>query len=160
MKGGVNMGGRPRVLTSNTKKNLTKDEIAKREKEESILNEFPKLPKTPPKKLEGIAKEEYLRIQPSLSMLPIADLDLGQVVAYCEFYADFIEASEEMKKEGIVITGVNGDTKINPAFNAKEKAHQRMQSIARTIGMTVDSRLKIITPSVEEKSDKFDEFFT
>lgn len=160
MKGGVKMaGGRPRVLTANSKQNLTKEEIAQREKEEALLDEFPKIPVTPPKQLEGIAREEYLRIQPSLSMLPIADLDLGQVVAYCEFYQDFIESSEELKKEGMIVTAMNGDTKINPAFNAKEKAHQRMQSIARTIGMTVDSRLKIITPKVEEKSDKFDEFF-
>lgn len=160
MKGGVKMsGGRPRTLVSNSKKNYTKEEIAQREKEEALLNEFPKIPVTPPKHLKGIAKKEYERIQPSLSMLPIADLDLGQVVAYCEFYQDFIEASEEVKKEGMIVLAMNGDTKINPAFNAKEKAHQRMQSIARTIGMTVDSRLKIITPKVEEKSDEFDEFF-
>lgn len=153
------MAGRPRTLSQNTKKNLTKEELEQKQTEESMLDEFPKLPKTPPTHLNKIAKKEYRRIIKSLQLLPIADLDLGQVVAYCEFYADFVEASQKVAEEGLVIEAANGDTKINPSFNAKEKAHQRMQSIARTIGMTVDSRLKIITPPKEDKGDIYDDFF-
>ena len=93
-----------------------------------------------------------------IQLLPIADLDLGQVVAYCEFYSDFIEASDHLKDAPIVVETDKG-SQINPWFNAKEKAHQRMQSIARTIGMTVDSRLKIIAPKQEESGDAYDNFF-
>lgn len=153
------MGGRPRKLSHNTTGNFTKEQLEQKEQEEQMLSEFPKLPKTAPKSLNPIARKEYNRIKHSLQLLPIADLDLGQVVAYCEFYADFVEASQKVAEEGIVIEAVNGDTKINPSFNAKEKAHQRMQSIARTIGMTVDSRLKIITPPKEDKGDIYDDFF-
>lgn len=152
------MAGRPRSLSQNMSKNLTKSELEQKELEEEMLNEFPKLPKTPPTHLSKVAKKEYRRIIKSLQLLPIADLDLGQVVAYCEFYADFIAASDHLKEEPIVIDTIKG-TQINPWFNAKEKAHQRMQSIARTIGMTVDSRLKIIAPKQEESSDAYDDFF-
>lgn len=152
------MAGRPRTLSHNTSKNLTKEELAKRQVEEEMLNEFPKLPKTPPTHLNRVAKKEYRRIIKSLQLLPIADLDLGQVVAYCEFYSDFIEASDHLKDAPIVVETDKG-SQINPWFNAKEKAHQRMQSIARTIGMTVDSRLKIIAPKQEESGDAYDNFF-
>lgn len=153
------MAGRPRTLSHNTSKNLTKEELEEKQAEEEMLNEFPKLPKTPPSHLNKTAKKEYRRIIKSLQLLPIADLDLGQVIAYCEFYTDFVEASQKVADEGLVIEAANGDTKINPSFNAKEKAHQRMQSIARTIGMTVDSRLKIIAPKQTESGDAYDDFF-
>lgn len=48
--------------------------------------------------------------------------------------------------------------KINPAFNVKEKAGIRMQQTANTLGLTIDSRLRIVVPEEEEEDDPFAQF--
>lgn len=148
--------GRRRKLTENTKKNFTKAELKERHQAEERLSQFAPIPDEPPSWLDKDGQAEYIRIIESLKQLPIADLDYNQVAAYCSFYRDFVIASNRLKKEGAVIKAGNGSTKINPAFNVKKEAQTRMQSIASTLGMTIDSRLKIIAPPEDDgSSDPF-----
>lgn len=142
--------GRRRKLTVNTRKNFTKAELAERSYTEQRLSQFDPIPEDPPNWLDKEGKEEYQRIITSLKQLPISDLDYGQVAAYCSFYRDFVKASRRLNKEGSVIPTANGGTKINPAFNVKKEAQTRMQSIASTLGMTIDSRMKIISPPEDD----------
>lgn len=150
--------GRRRKLSTNTTGNFTKEEIEEKKEAEEKLSQFNPIPDEPPTWLDKPGKEEYLRIIDSLKELPIADLDYNQVAAYCGFYSDFIKASRRVAREGAVIKTSTGATKINPAFNVKKEAHTRMQSIASTIGMTIDSRLKIVAPKINvEPDDPFKE---
>lgn len=142
--------GRRRKLTENTSKNFTTAEKEERQQAEERLSQFNQIPEEPPNWLDKAGKEEYRRIIDSLKQLPIADLDYNQVAAYCGFYSDFIKASRKLNREGAVIKSGNGSAKINPAFNVKKEAQTRMQSIASTLGMTIDSRLKILAPKKEE----------
>lgn len=150
--------GRPKKLTENTSKNFTKEELLEREQAEARLSEFKTDQLAPPEYLDEIATEEYNRILPQLLDLPISNLDYAQIAAYCGFYSDFVKASIECNKEGLIIADDKGNPKLSPAFNAKEKASIRMERTASTLGLTVDSRLKILTPKKEENKDPFSKF--
>lgn len=145
--------GRKRKLTENTKKNFTTAEKEERKRAEEKLEQFNPIPDEAPSWLNKEGKAEYDRIIGSLKELPIADLDYTQVAAYCSFYQDFVKATRKLNREPPVITAANGSKKINPAFNIKKEAQMRMQSIAATLGMTIDSRLKIVAPNKDESAD-------
>lgn len=155
----LKMAGRPRKLLHNSKKNYTKEEIVEKERQEAQLNKFSKIDSHPPDFLDDIAKEEYLRILPYMQELPISNLDKAQLSQYCSFYSDFVRASLHLEATGgVVIEGANGESKVNPAFTAKEKAGTRMQQVANTLGLTIDSRLRIVVPEEKEDDDPFKEF--
>lgn len=152
------MAGRPKKLLMNSNKNYTKEEIIEKERQETQLSKFSKIDSTPPSFLDEIAREEYLRIIPHMQELPISNLDKGQIAQYCSFYSDFVKASLILEKEELTIEDTRGNMKINPAFNVKEKAGIRMQQTANTLGLTIDSRLRIVVPEEEEEDDPFAQF--
>ncbi|WP_250130215.1 P27 family phage terminase small subunit [Jeotgalicoccus sp. WY2] len=64
-----------------------------------------------------------------------------------------------MKHQDFVITTAHG-ARQNPLIAIQRDAHASMASIAQKLGMTIDSRLKIMTPKKEEqKHDPFKEMF-
>lgn len=152
------MAGRPKKLLTNSSKNYTKEEIIEKERQETQLSKFSKIDEMPPEFLDEIAKEEYLRVIPHMQELPISNLDQAQLAQYCSFYSDFVKASEILENEGLMIEDDKGNSKVNPAFNIKEKAGVRMQQAANTLGLTIDSRLRIIVPEEKEDDDLFKQF--
>lgn len=149
------MAGRPKKLLSNSNKNYTKEEIIEKERQEAQLNKFSKIDTDPPHFLDEIAKQEYLRILPHMQELPISNLDKAQ---YCSFYSDFVKASLILEREDLILEDDKGNQKINPAFNIKEKAGIRMQQTANTLGLTIDSRLRIMVPEEKENDDPYMKF--
>lgn len=152
------MAGRPKKLLHNSNKNYTSEEIIKKEREEAELNKFSKIDGEPPDFLDDIAREEYKRIIPYMQDLPISNLDRAQLAQYCSFYSDFVQASHLIEETGGVVIETDRGLKVNPAFTAKEKAGTRMQQAANTLGLTIDSRLRIIVPEEKEDDDPFKEF--
>ncbi|MCE5153275.1 phage terminase small subunit P27 family [Staphylococcus hyicus] len=152
------MAGRPKKLLLNSNKNYTKEEIIEKERQEAELSKFSKIDVNPPEFLDDIAKEEYKRIIPHMQELPISKLDTGQIAQYCSFYSDFVKASVILEQEDLMIVDDKGNQKVNPAFNVKEKAGIRMQQTANTLGLTIDSRLRIIVPEEKEDDDPFKQF--
>jgi len=152
---------RPRKLIDTATGNFTKDEIRQRKEEEESLHEFEKIPLSPPAWLNKEAKQEYRRIAPLLNKLPIAELDLSMVAMYCDLVSDYIAASQQAYKEGRIIEETdsqgNPKTKINEAWRLKESAAKSIRSIAGQLGMTIDSRMRIVVPKEEEKADPFAE---
>ncbi|MFD2830352.1 phage terminase small subunit P27 family [Corticicoccus populi] len=151
--------GKDRLLVDNVKGNLTQDEIDARKSAEKRMYDLEPIDITPPEHLDDIAQTEYKRIVPLLRELPIAALDYSMVCAYCQFYSNWLQASEQMKSESLTITTAHG-VRSNPLIIIQRDAHRSMQSIASKLGMTIDSRLKIMTPKQsEQKSDPFKSFF-
>lgn len=145
---------RPKKLSSNTTKNWTKEELLEKKKAEETLEKLDKIDIKPPTFLDSTAKKEFKRIMPYLKQLPISNLDLAQIVSYCSFYSDLVNSIKEIKAKGLY----DEDGNINDAFKVKEKASIRIQQIANTIGMTVDSRLRIIPPGDDEEDDPYAKF--
>ncbi|EGQ0302294.1 phage terminase small subunit P27 family [Staphylococcus pseudintermedius] len=152
------MAGRPKKLLLNSNKNYTKEEIIEKERQEAELDKFSKISSEPPEFLDEIAKEEYRRIIPHMQELPISTLDQAQIAQYCSFYSDFVQASRLITKTGGVVIETEKGSKVNPAFTAKEKAGTRMQQAANTLGLTIDSRLRIVVPEEKEDDDPFKQF--
>ena len=81
------------------------------------------------------------------------------VSAYCQAYSDYIQATERMKQEGAVIVTERG-TKLNQNHAIKRDALAQLNSISSKLGLTVESRLKILDPKNEtpKKQSVYDQF--
>ncbi|EGQ3418810.1 phage terminase small subunit P27 family [Staphylococcus pseudintermedius] len=152
------MVGRPKKLLNNSTKNYTKEEILEKERKEAELNKFSKIDREPPDFLDEIAKKEYERVIPYMLELPISNLDQAQLAQYCSFYSDFVQASKMVDETGGVVIETERGLRVNPAFKAKESAGTRMQQCANTLGLTIDSRLRIVVPEEKEDDDPMKQF--
>lgn len=158
------MAGRRRVATDVTKKNLTKDEIRQR-KQEELLNVFEGVPERPPTWLSKLAKKEYKRIVPLMKNLPIANLDLQIICHYCEQVSSYLELTKDIQENGynIFIKNDEGEIiniKINPSVSKRLEVAREMRAAASMIGISLDSRIKIVAPKKNEVvEDPMDDFF-
>ena len=151
--------GRKKKLLAAVEGNLTKAEIDEREKTEKALHEFEKISGAPPAWLDKDAKAEYKRIVPLLSQLPIAALDMASVLIYCEYWSVFKRTTLLVREQGTTIIELDGQgndkKKVNPEFTAQKDAATIIQRAAGTLGMTIDSRMKIVVPQTDDKFDPF-----
>lgn len=151
--------GKSRKTLEQSKGNLTVLQQEQKKRAEASMNDLETLRYEPPYWLDDTAKEEYERILPQLSKLPIKELDLALVSAYCQAFSDYINATIRMNNSEAVIETERG-TKLNQNHAIKRDALSQLNSIAPKIGMSIDSRLKIFTPKEEEKNnDRLGEMF-
>lgn len=155
----------PRKLVDQQKSHLSNDEKLEREQTESKLYDFEPLSDQPPYFLNSTGKNEWKRIVPLLKSLPIANLDKSLLGAYCQQYSIFVKASKAVNKEGLTITeiGSNGQELIkkNPNVTILNQAGKEMKSIAGSMGMTLDSRMRLVAPKQNnEETDAFAKFLT
>lgn len=140
-----------RKLLSQQKSRLTKEMQNKKKATEEMLEKLTPLAPNPPEWLDKTAKKEWHRIYPLLQELPIASLDLMLVSTYCQAYSDYINATKRMDNGDVIIETERG-TKLNQNHTIKRDALSQLNSIAPKLGLTVESRLKILEPKQESKS--------
>lgn len=143
---------RKHVLTPLNKSNFTKKQLSERRAKEAALMSLQGLDIQPPEWLDKNGKAEYERIVPLLQSLPIASLDQTLVALYCRFYSLYLEASQDLEEYGVMDAEAR---KANPAFNILIKASSEIRLIASQLGMTIDSRMRMVTPEVVEEHDPF-----
>lgn len=126
---------------------------------EEQLNKLKPLQKTPPAYLDSTAKKEYKRITSLLEELPIADLDLSLVVAYCQTYSNYVQATKQLNESGLVTETERG-TKLSSYYTAQRDSTDRLISLSNKLGLNIDSRMKILTPSAtkDKSTDPMDDF--
>ncbi|AYU54945.1 phage terminase small subunit P27 family [Staphylococcus debuckii] len=148
-----------RKLLSQQKSRLTREVQENKKATEEAMKKLTSLEAEPPEWLDDRAKQEWFRIYPLLKELPIASLDLALVSAYCQAYSDYIQATERMKQEGAVVVTERG-TKLNQNHAIKRDALAQLNSISSKLGLTVESRLKILDPKNEtpKKQSVYDQF--
>lgn len=158
-KGGVNMG-RKMKLVATTKSHLTKEEKNARKKiEDKASDGLEALQITPPKHFDAIAKAEYKRVINDLRKLPLRNLDRAILETYCTWYAVYKEISRGLQKEGYVYETSTGKVLPNKMLYSLERATTNLTRAASQLGLTVDSRMKLYVPQVEEKKTSiFDKF--
>lgn len=140
-----------RKLLSQQKSRLTKEMQNKKKATEEMLEKLTPLAPNPPEWLDNTATKEWNRIYPLLQELPIASLDLMLVSTYCQAYSDYINATKRMNNSDAIIETERG-TKLNQNHTIKRDALSQLNSIAPKLGLTVESRLKILEPKQESKS--------
>lgn len=143
-----------------TTRNETKEEQIQREGINNELKYFTKIQTTVPKVLKSdrVASSEYRRLRPLLEELPISNLDLNLLIVYCQLYSIYRQLQKEMEDEGLIIetyyaTGELKERKINSASNEILKYSKELRGIAGELGLSVNSRMKLIDHSVAEKED-------
>ncbi|PTL18523.1 phage terminase small subunit P27 family [Staphylococcus gallinarum] len=119
------------------------------------MNTLQTLEITPPDWLDATAQQEYKRIYPLLQELQIKSIDLALVSAYCQAYSDHQRATVELKS-GETVTFTERGSKVNPWHRVKVDSFNIMNSIAPKLGMTIDSRIKLLGYKKDEKEK--DEF--
>lgn len=159
MRKEVEVMARPKKPLAQQKGNLTTDKQEELKETEEKLKQLTPIRKTPPSWLTTPAKKEYKRIIKLLEELDIADLDLAMITTYCQAYADFQQATKELAK-GEVVTFTERGSKVNPWHRVKVDSYGIINSIAPKMGLTLDSRMKIMTPKPQdEQIDKFGALF-
>ena len=101
---------------------------------------------------QGITKEGwtyYETLVPQMSQLPISQLDAGMLVIYCNTYAIYADAVQEVSQYGYL--DENG--KPSGAFKVMNESAKQLKSIAGSLGLSIDSRMKLVIPQVKEKEE-------
>lgn len=155
------MAGRKPKLNANKLGNRTKEELERSEMVEDALHTFKNIDvDNIPEDLSPAAREEWLRVIPLLEQLPIADLDYSLIRKYCEVS----DMSDSLYRAITSKEGISGlvDAESNRktgAFMAYMESLKELRSICGQLGMTIDSRMRLVVPEQQDKAKSiFDEF--
>lgn len=146
-----------RKLLSQQKSRRTKEVQEEKQATEESMDELTPLSDGPPNWLDKDAVEEWHRILPLIRELPVKDLDKGLLATYCQTYSNYKNATLKLQEEGMVVETERG-TKLSSHYTVQRDSVNTMNAICPKLGLTVESRLKILAPSNDkEKSDPFEE---
>ncbi|WP_210139479.1 phage terminase small subunit P27 family [Staphylococcus sp. GDY8P67P] len=147
----------PKKLLSQQKGNLTVEQQENMQSAEENMAKLTDIDETPPEWLDKDAVEEWNRILPLIKELPIAALDMGLLATYCQTLSNYKNATLKIKDEGLIVETERG-TKLSSYYTVQRDSVNTMNSICPKLGLTVESRLKILAPSNDkEKIDPFEE---
>jgi P27 family predicted phage terminase small subunit len=112
---------------------------------------FQRLPQAPDW-LGEYGQREYKRVGPYLVKNKLlSEADWLPFLAYCMNVQMLIEASEDIKENGMTIYGTRGPVR-NPALATFAAATTALRSLATEFGMTPSSRSRMKLPGDEEDS--------
>lgn len=113
----------------------------------ALNNSEPKLKAVlidPPAHLAGLALEEWNRVAPDLVAVGVLTVaDRAALAAYCQAWADWIEARENITLFGMVVTSEKGWQQQSAWVGIANKALDKMMKFATEFGLTPASRSRI-----------------
>jgi P27 family predicted phage terminase small subunit len=115
-------------------------------KDRVVLNEpKPKNQLPPcPDFLEGKARQEYFRIGRKLERIGVlTEVDELALVSLCQSWAEYIEATEQARKTGMLVKSPSGYPILNPYVTLANQALKRVRSFLTEFGMTPSSRCRV-----------------
>lgn len=138
------------------KGNLTVLQQEKKRLEEEYIRTGKDQLKYPPIWLiNDIAKKEFKRIVKELKEIKIVgNLDLNNLGAYCNAFANYIQVTEELSEEPYYIERETRTGTIivkNPLIDIQTNYAAEMRKFASLCGMTVDSRLKAAETKINKE---------
>lgn len=97
-----------------------------------------------PKHLNALAKKEWRRVVVDMRVAGVLTrVDRAALEAYCVSYARWLQAEEEVEREGITIVGPKGGVMKNPAVSVSLQERAIMHKFAAEFGMTPSSRSRL-----------------
>lgn len=147
-----------RKLLSQQKAYRTKDVQEQKKATEEAMNGLTPLSKEPPDFLDDDAIQEWYRVLPLINELPIKDLDKGLLATYCQTYSNYKNATLKIQEEGMVVVTERG-SKLSPNYTIQRDSVNTMNAICPKLGLTVESRLKIMEPKPKQQYGPFSAFF-
>lgn len=101
--------------------------------------DFRRIPPEPPEWLSDEATAEWRRVVPGLVRLDILKPeDRAVLVAYCETWATFVDATQVVRYEGLTIEAKQG-TLPHPAVSIARNAGRELRVFAAHFGLTPSS---------------------
>lgn len=147
-----------RKLLSQQKAYRTKDVQDQKQATEAAMNGLTPLSKEAPEWLDKDAVEEWYRVLPLINELPVKDLDKGLLATYCQTFSNYKNATLKLRDEGMVVETERG-TKLSSYYTVQRDSVNTLNTICPKLGLTVESRLKIMEPKQGKQYDPFSEFF-
>jgi P27 family predicted phage terminase small subunit len=162
------MSGRKRksveLMLVEGKSHLTKKEIENRRKNENAIKPKDDNTGCPSWIKDKLAKSEYRRISQALKELNLlTNLDVNTLGSYCIAYANYLKATEQLQDQPLLIemTNKSGYTNVveNPLIRIQLKYSDEMKKHASEMGLTINSRLKLVVPKQDDTpKNKYEEF--
>lgn len=143
------MAGRKNKLDGTTTGHRTKEELAEKAEVEAAAGQFPALSVEPPEWLNELAKAEYMRVAPTLEKLHVTTLDQTALALYANAYSNYVTAARDVDLNG----QKDKDGKRNVSVGIMSDSSRDISKYANSLGLTLDSRMKIIKPTVKEADD-------
>lgn len=142
---------RPRKLLSASTGARSSEDIEQRKQEEELLYNYEPLDTEAVP--AGITKEGYLvykDLAPRLKQLPISVLDEGILTMYCNLFALYSEMAQEVSEYG----AIDPSGKMSTAYKIMMEASKQLKSLASSLGLTLDSRMKLVIPEAQRPEPK------
>lgn len=112
-----------------------------------------------PVKLSPLARKQWRLVAKQLGELGLLTvLDEHALVLYCEAFARFRKASEELEAKGLMVESPNGYLIPSPCVSIVNQSTSQMMKILTEFGMTPSSRTRVAAPGKASK-DEWKEFF-
>jgi P27 family predicted phage terminase small subunit len=105
-------------------------------------------------------KEIWLDIFFSAPAGMISSLDAGILKSYVIALDVHEKASDIVKNTGLMIEGLNGDLRLNPAVGILTRQGTLIKALAAELGFTPSSRSRIKMPETESENDVFKDFLS
>src|SRR5699024_12857829 len=123
-----------------------------------VMNGLTPVSKEPHDLLDDDAIQEWYRVLPLINELPIKDLDKGLLETDCQTYSNYKNATLKIQEEGMVVVTERG-SKLSPNYTIQRDSVNTMNAICPKLGLTVESRLKIMEPKPKQQYDPFSALF-
>ena len=103
----------------------------------------PRLPICPPH-LQGEARKEWTRVgRKLLAFGLVTEVDRSALAIYCQAWARWVEAEQQLAKFGVVLKSPNGYPMQSPYLAIANKAMDQMAKILVEFGMSPSSRSRV-----------------
>lgn len=148
---------RRKQMTDTLKGQISNEEREQRQQHEEKLKGISPLKEPPPFWMTTMAKNEWKRIYPHIIELPISELDRTLLAMYCTSYAQYRRALKDVEVEGQIVYEVNSKgfevKKKNPSIEIMMQMSKEIRAIAGQLGLTLDSRLRLVGLGDEEDEE-------
>ncbi len=109
-----------------------------------------------PKILQGDARKHYLKTARKLARIGLlTELDDLALSMLCQSWAEYLEATDQEIKTGMLVKSPNGFPVLNPYLIAANQALKMVRSLLAEFGMTPGSRSRIQAAATEEPDNEW-----
>jgi P27 family predicted phage terminase small subunit len=106
-----------------------------------------------PKFLQGDARKLYKKTAKKLARIGLmTELDDMALAMLCQGWAEYLEATDQVRKSGILVKSPNGFPVLNPYLTAANQALKKVRALLAEFGMTPGSRSRIHAAATSEES--------
>ena len=107
--------------------------------------------------LQGTARKEYFRIGRKLERIGVlTEVDDLALIGLCQSWTEYLEATEQVRKTGMLVKAPSGYPILNPYVVLANQALKRVKAFLTEFGMTPSSRSRIVAgPAADPGADEW-----